>query len=245
MDDSVKYHITWDKQDSRQDSNDRLQRPITRLPNTVLSAGSAIYEFSRALTDFIFVEDPIEEADIIFVPGNGYPQMAEEAAVLYKKGYADEILPSGHFYIYDTAFDGVKARGDIYQGPYDTEWAFAKDVLIKNGVPERAVLCEDEARFTFENAIYSRRVLDAAGIEVKKAIICCLSAHARRCQMYYRLLFPKAKLMIHPVPANGISRDNWTSTPEGITIVTGETARCGQQFEDVLEDLRKAGYRHD
>lgn len=244
MDDSVKYHITWDNKPENGDISERT-RPITRLPETVLSTGASIYHFSEALTEFIFVEDPIEKADIIFVPGNGYPHMAEEAARLYKEGYADMVLPSGHFYVYDTAFDGVKARQDIYKGPYETEWAFARDVLMKNGVPESAILREDNAGFTFENAIYSRKVLDEAGIEVKKAIICCLAAHARRCQMYYRLLFPEAKIMIHPTPANGISRDNWMTTPEGITIVTGETARCGQQFEDVLTDLRKAGYSHD
>ena len=37
-------------------------------------------EFLKQIEDFIFVEDLPEKADIIFVPGNGYPQMAEKAA---------------------------------------------------------------------------------------------------------------------------------------------------------------------
>ena len=34
-------------------------------------------EFLKQIEDFIFVEDLLEKADIIFVPGNGYTQMAE------------------------------------------------------------------------------------------------------------------------------------------------------------------------
>lgn len=40
-------------------------------------------EFLKQIEDFIFIEDKPEKADVIFVPGNGYPQMAEKAAQLY------------------------------------------------------------------------------------------------------------------------------------------------------------------
>ena len=43
-------------------------------------------EFLRTAEDFVFAEDQPEKADIIFVPGNGFPQMAERAAQLYKEG---------------------------------------------------------------------------------------------------------------------------------------------------------------
>ena len=42
-------------------------------------------EFLEDTENFIFVESKPEQADIIFVPGNGYPQMAEQAARLYKR----------------------------------------------------------------------------------------------------------------------------------------------------------------
>ena len=40
-------------------------------------------EFVKEIGDFIFLENDPERADIIFVPGNGYPQMAEKAAEVY------------------------------------------------------------------------------------------------------------------------------------------------------------------
>lgn len=35
-------------------------------------------EFLKQIEDFMFIEDKPEKADVIFVPGNGYPQMAEK-----------------------------------------------------------------------------------------------------------------------------------------------------------------------
>ena len=48
--------------------------------------------FYDYLTDFIFTENVPENADIIFVPGGGYGEIAENAAKLYHKGYAPLIL---------------------------------------------------------------------------------------------------------------------------------------------------------
>ena len=50
-------------------------------------------EFIKETSKFIFAENKPEKADIIFVPGNGYSQMAERAAQLYAKKYAPFVLP--------------------------------------------------------------------------------------------------------------------------------------------------------
>ena len=63
-------------------------------------------EFLKNFTDFIFLEDVLEPADVIFVPGNGYPQMAERAAALWKAGYAPFVLPSGKYSVTLGHFSG-------------------------------------------------------------------------------------------------------------------------------------------
>ena len=73
-------------------------------------------EFLRTAEDFVFAEDQPEKADIIFVPGNGFPQMAERAAQLYKEGYAPYILPSGRYSITLGKFVGVQSHQEIYDG---------------------------------------------------------------------------------------------------------------------------------
>ena len=129
-------------------------------------------EFLKQTEDFIFIDDKPEKADVIFVPGNGYPQMAEKAAELYRQGLAPRVLPSGRYSVTVGKFAGVLDRKEYYNGDYETEWDFLKDVLIKNGVPEKAILREDRATFTYENAIYSRQVTDREHLDIKKAILC-------------------------------------------------------------------------
>ena len=127
-------------------------------------------EFLKQTEDFIFIDDKPEKADVIFVPGNGYPQMAEKAAELYRQGLAPRVLPSGRYSVTVGKFAGVLDRKEYYNGDYETEWDFLKNVLIKNGVPEKAILREDRATFTYENAIYSRQVTDREHLDIKKAI---------------------------------------------------------------------------
>lgn len=195
-----------------------------------------MYEaFLKQIEDFMFIEDKPEKADVIFVPGNGYPQMAEKAAELYRNGFAPKILPSGRYSITAGRFTGVLDKKECYCGTYKTEWDFLKDVLMQNGVPEEAILKEDQATYTYENAIYSRQVTDHAELEIERAILCCKSYHARRCLMYYQLLYPKTEFYVVPVNADGITRENWKKNEEGIDAVTGELSRIVKQFSLMLE----------
>ena len=191
-------------------------------------------DFIKEAGDYIFQEDTIEKADIIFVPGNGYPQMAEQAAKLYHEGYAPYILPSGRYSILVGHFIGVQAKQDVYNGDYETEWEFLKDVLMKNGVPESAILKEDQSTFTYENAILSKKVTDGLGMDIKKAIMCCKNYHARRACMYYELLYPETMFMVVPACVDGINRENWRETEEGVDAVTGEITRIIKQFTLML-----------
>ena len=105
-------------------------------------------KFLQQLTDFIFVEDLPEKADIIFIPGSGFPQLGEEAAGLYHRDYAPCILPSGRYSILTGHFGGVQEKAELYAGEYETEWEFLKEVLVKNQVPQSAILREDQATYT-------------------------------------------------------------------------------------------------
>ena len=188
-------------------------------------------DFLEKIEEFIFIEDQVEKADLIFVPGNGYPGMAEKAAQLYKAGIAPWILPSGRFSVALGKFSGVLENADKYDGTYETEWEFLCDVLKKNKVPESAVLREDQATYTYENALLSKAVTEKNGITVKKAILCCKTHHARRCLMYYQRVFPETEFMVVPVDADGITKENWRKTPEGVRAVMGEVMRGVEQFE--------------
>ena len=72
-------------------------------------------EFLKNTEDFVFAENKPEKADIIFVPGNGFPEMAEKAASLYKEGYAPYVLPSGRYSITLGKFVGVQSKKELYE----------------------------------------------------------------------------------------------------------------------------------
>lgn len=193
----------------------------------------AFYDY---LTDFIFVEDAPEKADVLFVPGGAYGEIAEHAARLYRQGYVPRILVSGKYSITEGRFAGAKSPASYRKYSYRTECEFLSDILLKNGVPPEAILQEEEATFTYENAINSRALTDSLGLSVRTAIISCQAYHARRCLLYFSLLYPDTRFLICPAVTRGISRDTWMLDPETIDLVLGEVERCGSQFHDILKN---------
>lgn len=118
------------------------------------------------ITNYIFVSNEPQKADIILLPGSSSPDMPELAVKLYKEGYADKFLPSGGVSIKSGKFGGVKAKGDIYNGNYQTDCEFYYDVLIKNGVPASSIYCEDKSGHTRDNAFFSQKVADENGCPI-------------------------------------------------------------------------------
>ncbi len=193
--------------------------------------------FYDYMTEFIFVEHQPEKADIIFVPGGNYPDSARYAAQLYKEGWAPYVMPSGKYSIVTGKFvlaEQMQDEGIPEELVYETEWDYLRGILVENGVPSEAVLKENEATYTYENAIYSRKKLDEMGMIVKKAILCCQAFHARRCLLYYQEQFPDTEFIVCPVVTKGISKDNWYQTEHGIQTVLGEIERCGAQFHEIM-----------
>jgi uncharacterized SAM-binding protein YcdF (DUF218 family) len=194
------------------------------------------------ISEFIFLEDTVQKADIIFIPGGSHPGLGEYAAELWKLGFAPVIMPAGGVSIKTGKFNGVKSKKEIYNKDYKTECEFLADVLRINGVPEDSILWEDQSSWTKENAMFSRRIADENNLDIKRAIICCKSFHARRSLMCYQLAFPDTKFYIHPVPYYEgsilISKENWYKTEVGIKRVLGELQRCGNQFNDDILRLK-------
>ena len=188
------------------------------------------HRFIEQISEFIFAEDEPEKADIIFIPGNGYSQMAEKAAALYGGKYAPFVLPSGKYSITVGKFGGVLSGQERYNGNYRTEWEFLKDVLVKNHVPDEAILKENKATFTWENARLSREVTDKAEIKVKKALLCCKNYHARRALMYYQRAYPEVEFRVCPCCVDGVTKENWMNSEESIQSVLGEVQRIVTQF---------------
>lgn len=182
------------------------------------------------ISDYIFVSDMPQKVDAIFLPGGSFAEMPEYAAELFRKGYADFLIPSGGLSIKRDKWQGVSSKAEIYTGNYNSDCEFFTDVLLKNGVNREAIICENQSQHTRDNAFLSRKIIDEMGLEIKSAMIVCKAFHARRCLMLYQMAFPDVSIIVCPVHCYNITKENWFSTEKGIDRVFGELARCGNQF---------------
>lgn len=196
-----------------------------------------MHDLINEIGDFIFVDNKPEKCSVIITVGGSFPQIAEKAAELYKSGFSDYVLAGGGVSVKTGIFAGVKDKKDIYSGDYKTECDFYEDVLIKNGVPETAIVREDKSGHTRANAECAAAVLKEQGISAEKMILVCKRFHARRCLMFFQSAFPKAEILVVPADIEvgdfNVIKDNWHTSSYGIKRVMGELARCGDQFTEM------------
>ncbi len=135
--------------------------------------------------DFICdgIEDKGESADIALLLGSrpcwSGPR-AYAAAKLYREGRVKYIVPSG----------GVKWDED---GECLSEANFMKRILLAEGVPEEAIIMEDEATTTKENLIYGTLQINRKTkfYETKKIMIVTSINHMKRSLALAKAFLPR------------------------------------------------------
>ena len=179
----------------------------------------------KAITEFLFVENQPQKVDIILVPGGSKPQLMEKACTLFNEGWANYILPSG---------GKNKAIPE-----YNTEWEYFFEIAKKYNIPEKCILKEDKATNTFENARYSKKVIEEQKIEIKKAILVCKSFHARRALLTYRTEFSNdIEYFVCPIiDERNITKDNWYSDQDKINRTMSEVERIGKYFAAHINEI--------
>lgn len=169
------------------------------------------------ITEWLFIEQLPQYADVIFIAGSPFAQPAQRAAALYLQGYAPFVLPSGNRWLFHGA-DGL------------SECQAMRDVLVAAGVPGEAILREDRARHTVDNARLSAQACRERGIAMRTAILCCQAYHARRCLQDYSREFPGVRIVVCPAVTRNIAADNWFRSFTGICKVATELLKCTKLF---------------
>ena len=122
-------------------------------------------------------------------PNNARPR-ALAAAELYRSGRVSYIVPSG----------GVEWDFD---GEMISEANYMKRMLIENGVPEEAIILENEARTTKENMIYGTLQINRKlkFEKVDHVIIVTSRSHMKRSIALAKAFLPR-KVTVSAYPAN-------------------------------------------
>ena len=149
----------------------------------LLCTAGAIYIYSYGQADHA------QQADIIIVLGagterdgaatDGTIRRVEHGAVLYQKGLAPYILCTGGF----------------VSNPRKSEASACRDVLLVTGVPENAILMEENSNSTEENAIEARKVMQER--QFATAVLVTDNFHILRAEM----LFHIQGITVYPSPA--------------------------------------------
>lgn len=185
------------------------------------------------ITEFIFIDDHPEVCDLIIVPGSDQSAHVETAAKMFKAGYGNKIMVCGRYSYVHGRFKSENTFDTPYEGIYETEASFYKQILLKNGVPEGVILSEDCSTNTFENAIFAQKMAHDYRIETASIMLCCQAFHARRALMTFERYFQNTRFIVVPTVTQGIDRESWYRTPKAFKMVMGEVEKCGAFFNDM------------
>ncbi|HYE87794.1 MAG TPA: ElyC/SanA/YdcF family protein [Vicinamibacterales bacterium] len=136
--------------------------------------------------------------------GGGFQERVSQAITLYKAGFAPRVIfSSGYVFTMHEA-------------------AVMKSVAVDNGVPEQAILLEERAATTFENVVYSNRILLNNGW--KRILLVSSPYHMRRAMLTWRKVSPEVTVTPTPVPQSEFYTHSWGASLEQIRGIVHEYA---------------------
>jgi uncharacterized SAM-binding protein YcdF (DUF218 family) len=161
--------------------------------------------------DYLAAEDKLENADIIFVFGAKTLLRIEKAIEVYKQGLAPRMIVSG--------------RGPYYAGDkFITEAEKYAHIAIEKGVPEHAIITENQSITIPDNVRSSLNLLDEQEIFYSSIILVNSPYTQRRGYAHFKKYLPDSvKLMrINSETGPEYRRDSWYKNSKGIDVILSE-----------------------
>lgn len=204
-------------------------------------------QLAEILWDYNNLQQVLKKSDCLLALGNNDIRVAHRAAELFLLGYAPLIIFSGGF--------GVLTK-HFYNKP-DAE-IFA-DEAIKLGVPKDKIYLESNSTNTGENILFSKKLIEDKGLDVKSIILVQKPYMLRRAFATFKKQWPKMNLT---VTAPQLSFKNYPNQIISknllINLMVGDTQRIklypqkGFQISQnipsdvwkAFEELVKRGFNH-
>lgn len=179
-------------------------RRLAALALILVVALASITLIVRHAGRWLVCEDPLAKADVIVILSGSMPYRAEEAAKVYRDGYAPEVWVS---YPISPAAD-LERIGIHYIG----EEEYNRDVLIREGVPPHSIrILPDQVLNTAEELSEVSRQLQAAG--KSRVIFVTSPEHTRRVRtLWRRLVPPSTAAILHAAPRDPFDSAHWWRT---------------------------------
>ncbi|HEY6465738.1 MAG TPA: YdcF family protein [Candidatus Acidoferrales bacterium] len=186
----------------------RYIAPIVILLALVLCAVFAFRNAGR----WLIREDPLAHANVILVLSGSMPYRAEEAAKVYREGYAPEIWLTHPVSPAAT----LQSMGIQYESEEDYDIA----ILTKDGVPAA------EIRVLPQQVVDTEQEVEEAGDEMERegkstVIIVTSFQHTRRAGTLWRKFFgAEPKAILHGAPEDPFDAGRWwRNTRDSLAVV--------------------------
>lgn len=118
-----------------------------------------LYQHIERLWSYMQMNQSLEKSDCIFVLGSNDVRVAEYAAELFLKGWANKLIFSGG---YGRLTDGIFSDTEA-----DTFTAIAQDM----GVPAESIIVENKATNTGENVLFTYELLKQLDCDCRTFIL--------------------------------------------------------------------------
>ena len=154
---------------------------------------------------FLTPSDPLQKADVIVVL-SGENDRTAWGIKLFQDGWAPRILFSG------AALDK--------SGPSNA--AAMRDQALAARVPADSILVEEKSTDTFENAAFSKQILDS--VTAKKIILVTSPYHQRRAYESFQQVYNGDKVTIINSPSgySQWSSQGWWRSSESVNVTISE-----------------------
>ncbi|MCZ6676131.1 MAG: YdcF family protein [Candidatus Poribacteria bacterium] len=158
---------------------------------------------------YLIVETEIAPSDVIIVLGGG-TERVREGTNLYHRQYAPHLLFTG---------GGIQFRlAHVY-----LDWGRILRYAARiEGVPPKAMLVDMGSTSTYEDAVNTRRMLEARGWT--SAIVVSSIYHMRRARMIFEKVYDGSGIRLHyrPAPSDRFHPDGWWKYERDMIYVVEE-----------------------
>jgi len=143
-----------------------------------------ILSLSKLLWNYHRMNQQLEKADCILALGSHDLRVPERAAELYLEGFAPLVIMSGGL---------GKFTQEIWTEKEADKFAA---IAIERGVPEEAILIENNSTNTGENILFTQRILKEKGLDPQSFIVVQKPYMERRSYATFKKHWPGKKLFV-------------------------------------------------
>lgn len=181
------------------------KHPLFTLSTTLLLLLTCYIIFAIYVPDYLTVGESPKDADVIILL-NGDIERVDKAVELYNEGYADKIL------LTNSTMDPISPKD-----------------LINRGIPESSIIEEKQAQSTYENAIFTKEMLENENIT--SALIVSSNYHMRRAKFSFDQVYSQSSINLTFVATNeSYDPDYWLLTEKSTNVTYKETSKLAYYY---------------